>query len=91
METLERRPDETQTPDSAAEEPLVRTFQCVNCQEDLPWSQRIFQTFKFQNKLETYDVSVTLCTKCFMEGGLHPNREKEIVQELSDAQKGMRW
>lgn len=88
---MDEQPGEIHETDSNAKDTTLRTFQCVNCHEDRFWGERIMQTFQFQNKLETFDVEVALCTKCFMSGGLSKIRQGEIVEELSDAQKGMRW
>ena len=68
-----------------------RSFLCVNCDMDYPYSELVAQTFTFQHKLENFDVEVKICRTCWNNGGISDERKKDITDELRDAQDGLRW
>jgi hypothetical protein len=71
--------------------PTNRTFTCVECDNEAPFSERVSQSFSFTHKLNVLDVEVNICMKCWEAGGLSDKRRKEIAGELGRAQDGARW
>lgn len=70
---------------------MVKSFHCTECREEVSITQRASVTVTFQHRMNTYDVEIFICTGCYMSGGLSKAREREIIEELSDAQDGARW
>lgn len=69
----------------------MKSFHCMECNNETPMFQRSSQTFTFVHKMMTHDVEVFMCTECYLKGGLSEERREAMIEELKDAQDGARW
>jgi len=67
------------------------TFQCRECEEERPSGERVSVPFTFVHKMEKKKGEAFICTKCWVEGGLHEHKKQEMINELMEALNGKRW